>query len=78
MDRMSRKEKVGIGEKGKGDKLKGTSRPSDKFPIGEYICRIDILFYKNFLQDFLPDFSTTIFYFRTCAKKVLQKIKTKR
>ena len=58
---VSRKEKVGIGKGRIGDKLKGTSRPSNKFPIGEYICRIDridSLFYKNFL----PDFSTRFFY----------------
>ena len=84
MDMVSRKENVGIGEKGKGDKLKGTSRPSDKFPIGEYISN------RSNRHSFLPKFSTGFFYvdfllqfstretFRTCANKALQKIKTKR
>ena len=38
-------------------KLKGTSRPSNKNPIGEYISNRDF-FYRNFLLDF----STPIFY----------------
>lgn len=41
-------------------KLKGTSRPSDKNPIGEYISNRSNrdFFYRNFLLDF----STPIFY----------------
>ena len=56
MIRMCRKEKVRIGEKGKGDKLKGTSRPSNKFPIGEYISN------RSNRHSFLPKFSTGFFY----------------
>jgi len=60
MDRMSIKKEVREGEKGKGDKLKGTSRPSDKFPIGEYISNRSNR--HSFLQDFLREFSTRFFY----------------
>ena len=73
---VSRKEKVGEGEKGKGDKLKGTSRPSNKFPIGEYIYRIDridILFYRIFYGIFLREFSAPIFYSRIPSEPVLTK-----
>ena len=65
MNRMSGKERVGEGEKGKGDKLKGTSRPSNKFPIGEYISNRGphtSIFHSNFLLDFLQGFSTWISY----------------
>jgi hypothetical protein len=41
-------------------KLKGTSRPSNKNPIGEYISNRDF-FYWNFLCDFLREFSAWIF-----------------
>ena len=62
-------------------KLKGTSRPSNKNPIGEYISNRG-LFYLNFLLDFLSvflrGFSIRIFYSETCANKVIQKIKLKR
>ena len=60
MDRMCRKENVGIGKGRIGDKLKGTSRPSDKFPIGEYISIRSNR--HSFLQDFLQEFSTGFFY----------------
>jgi len=45
-------------------KLKGTSRPQDKNPIGEYISNRSNrdFFYWNFLCDFLRGFSTPIFY----------------
>jgi hypothetical protein len=53
-----RKVREGIG--GVKVKLKGTSRPSDKNPIGEYISNRSNrdFFYRNFLLDF----STPIFY----------------
>ena len=65
MNRMSRKERVGEGKEGKGDKLKGRPGPSNKFPIGEYISNRGphtSIFHSNFLLDFLREFSTGFFY----------------
>ena len=53
---VSRKDRVREGEKGKGDKLKGTPRPPDKFPIGEYISN------RSNRHSFLQEFSTGFFY----------------
>ena len=57
---VSRKDRVRIGKGRIGDKLKGTSRPSNKFPIGEYISNRSNR--HSFLQDFLREFSTRFFY----------------
>ena len=56
MKGMCGKERVGEGEKGKGDKLKGRPGPSNKFPIGEYISN------RSNRQSFLREFSTGFFY----------------
>lgn len=57
MEGMSGMRKVREGVGKVKVKLKGTSRPSDKSPIAEYISNRDF-FYRNFLLDF----STPIFY----------------
>lgn len=58
---VSGKKEMGIGKGRIGDRLKGTFRPSDKNPIGEYICRIDRIETFStgiFYGDFLLPFST--------------------
>ena len=64
MEGMSGMRKVREGIGWIGNILKGTSRPQDKNPIGEYISNRSNrdFFYWNFLCDFLQDFSTGIFY----------------
>ena len=60
MEVVSGMRKVREGKGWIGNILKGTSRPSDKNPIGEYISNRSNrdFFYRNFLLDF----STPISY----------------